>query len=59
MYSSKIKVKNIEMFLQDTPDFEAFEKNWELEQIITPPRIAAEALYQIYQAKSSDFFKIL
>lgn len=43
-----IKKKHIESFVQDTPDFDAFEKNWSLEQIITPPSIAAEALHKIY-----------
>jgi len=41
----KLKVKNIEMALQDV---EIFEKpKVELEQYHTPPRTAAEILYKI------------
>lgn len=55
----KIKKKHIEIFLQDTPDFDAFEKNWDLEQIMTPPSIAAEALHKLLFVNSlfcNNFF---
>ncbi len=46
----RLKRKHIENFLQNTPDFEALEKDkWNYEQHLTPPLIAAECLHRIYQ----------
>ena len=53
----KLKKKTIEIFLQDTPDFAALEKDkWKMEQHLTPPNIAADALHKIYQVP--HFFSI-
>jgi len=56
----RLKKKHIEIFIQDIPDFEAFEKEkWHLEQHLTPPSIAAEALHKIYQVFSSSLINSL